>query len=88
MTTIRIKRRFAVWQEDAVQTDLPEGIEATDKAAVDAWARDNYDRLFLTAKGELIDDDTEAVVEWEDEWVANLDDHDDEYTTELITEYK
>lgn len=85
MTTIRIKRRFAVWQEDAVQTDLPDNIDPTDKDAVSEWAFDNYERLYLTAKGGLIDDDTEVVVEWEDEWIADMDFPEDEYIAEIIT---
>jgi hypothetical protein len=83
---VRIYRRYAEWKEDAVSVVLPADIDPTDRAAVDEWAMENYDALYLDAKarkaGEPVT--TNAEIEWEDEFKGDLDFPESEIEAELL----
>lgn len=86
LTPVRITRQYAEWKEDAIVVGLPLDIDPTDDDAVNEWAMENYDRLYLDAKarktGEPVTSDAE--IEWEDEFKADLDFPEAEITAELL----
>lgn len=86
LTPVRITRRYAEWKEDAIIAGLPLDIDATDDAAVNEWAMENYDRLYVDAKnrqeGKTAETDAEIAVE--DKFVHDLDFPESEIDAELL----
>jgi hypothetical protein len=89
---VRIRRRFAVWLEDCIDAPLPAGVDPTDNDAVQAWALENYDRLYTEVKQRHDEaefdpaalDETNVSLLWEDEHKADLDFPEDEIEAEVL----
>jgi hypothetical protein len=75
MIDVTVRRRFAVWLEDAFTVTLPDGTD------VKAWAENDLDvdELYRLANDP---DDPTARIAWEDEHKADLDFPEDEIVVE------
>jgi hypothetical protein len=89
---VHIRRRFAVWNEDCIETILPADIDPTDRDTIDAWAQENYDALVKKAV-DIRDygedaaafgiEDTGTSFLWEDRYVSDVESMYDDLTVEM-----
>jgi hypothetical protein len=80
---IRITRRYAEWRSDAISVSLPADIDPHDHGAIYDWGLENYDRLLSDAEA-AGDTDSDAEIEWLDEYLDAVDNMDDEIDAELL----
>lgn len=81
---IRITRRYAEWRSDAISVSLPADIDPNDHGAIHDWGLENYDRLLSDATSAVEDADSDAEIEWLDEYLDAVDNVEDEIDAELL----